>query len=87
MAAQEEMSCKELVELVTDYLEGVLPSEDRARFEEHLGQCPGCEVYLEQMRQTIRTLGKLNEDSITSPARETLLQTFRNWKQTRLQRL
>ena len=77
------MSCKELVELVTDYLEGVLPSEERARFEEHISQCPGCEIYLEQMRQFIRTLGKLNEDSIPPPARETLLQAFRNWKQTR----
>ncbi|MCZ6489548.1 MAG: zf-HC2 domain-containing protein, partial [Acidobacteria bacterium] len=67
----------------TDYLEGVLPSEERARFEEHLSQCPGCEIYLEQIRQIIRTLGKLNEDSIPPPARETLLQAFRNWKQTR----
>lgn len=83
MAAEEEISCKELVELVTDYLEGVLPSEERARFEEHLSQCPGCEIYLEQIRQIIRTLGKLNEDSIPPLARDTLLQTFRNWKQTR----
>ena len=77
------MSCKELIELVTDYLEGVLPSEERARFEEHLSQCPGCEIYLEQIRQIIRTLGKLDEDSIPPLARDTLLQTFRNWKQTR----
>ena len=83
MAAEEEISCKELVELVTDYLEGVLPSEKRARFEEHLGQCPGCEVYLEQMQQIILTLGKLDEDSIPPLARDTLLETFRNWKQTR----
>ena len=82
MAAEEVMSCKELVELVTDYLEGVLPSEERARFEEHISQCAGCEVYLEQIRQIIRTLGKLNEDSIPPPARETLLQAFRNWEQT-----
>ncbi len=83
MAAEEEISCKELVELVTDYLEGVLPSEERARFEEHLSQCPGCEIYLEQMRQIIRTMGKLSEDSTPPPARETLLQAFRSWKQTR----
>ena len=80
MAAQDEMSCKELVEVVTDYLEGVLPSQDRARFEEHLGQCPGCQTYLEQMRQVIHTLGKLNEDSIPPGAWETLQQAFRNWK-------
>ena len=81
MAAQEEMSCKELVELVTNYLEGVLSPAERARFEEHLGQCPGCEIYLDQMRQIIRTLGKLNEESVPSGAKEALLATFRNWKQ------
>jgi anti-sigma factor RsiW len=47
------MSCQELVELVTDYLEGALPPEDVARFEAHVAACPGCEAYLEQMRTTI----------------------------------
>jgi len=74
------MSCKELVEVVTDYLEGVLSSQDRARLEEHLGQCPGCQTYLEQMRQVIQSLGKRNEDSISPGAWETLQQAFRNWK-------
>jgi len=76
------MSCKELVEVVTDYLESVLSPQDRARFEEHLGQCPGCRIYLEQMRQVVRTLGKLSEDSIPPPAWETLRQAFRHWKRT-----
>jgi len=80
MTAQDEMSCRELVEVVTDYLEDVLSREDHARFEEHLGQCPGCQTYLEQLRQVIRTLGKLNEDSIPAAAWETLQQAFRNWK-------
>ena len=83
MTAQDEMSCKELVELVTDYLEGALPPEDRARFDAHLRQCPGCETYLDQIRQVIHTLGKLTEESIPADAKEPLLQTFRNWKQTR----
>ena len=80
MAAQDEMSCRELVEVVTDYLEGVLSLPDRARFEEHLGECPGCQIYLDQMRQVIRTMGKLQEDSVSAPAMETLQQAFRNWK-------
>ena len=80
MAAQDEMSCKELVEVVTGYLEGVLSPKDRARFEEHLGQCPGCQTYLDQMRQVVHTLGRLNEDSISPAAWETLQQAFRNWK-------
>lgn len=83
MTPQKEMSCKELVELVTDYLEGVLPGDDRARFEDHLNQCPGCETYLDQMRSVIRTLGQLTEDSIPAAAKETLQEAFRDWKRTR----
>jgi predicted anti-sigma-YlaC factor YlaD len=82
MALPEEMTCKELVELVTDYLEGVLPPHDRVRFEDHLKQCEGCETYLDQMRSLIRTLGKLSEDSIPAAARQTLEDAFRSWKRT-----
>jgi anti-sigma factor RsiW len=76
----DEMTCKELVELVTEYLEGTLPAPDRTRFEEHLAYCPGCQTYLQQMRQTISVLGTLAEDSISPAARDQLLRTFRNWK-------
>jgi anti-sigma factor RsiW len=81
MTVGEELTCKELVELVTDYLEGALPARERARFEEHLVDCPGCETYLEQMRQTIRVLGALSEERIEPRARERLLQVFSHWKQ------
>lgn len=74
-----EMSCQELVELVTEYLEGTLPPSDRARFDQHLADCRHCRLYLEQMRQTIGTLGRLNEDDLSPVVRETLLQAFRNW--------
>ena len=80
MMTFEGLTCQELVELVTDYLEGTLPAADRARFEEHLAQCPNCSTYLEQMRQTIRALGMLPEESITPEARQELLEAFRNWK-------
>ena len=50
------MSCQELVELVTDYLEGALSEEDRARFDEHLAECAGCRAYLAQMRSTLRVV-------------------------------
>jgi predicted anti-sigma-YlaC factor YlaD len=76
----DELACKELVELVTEYLEGTLPDRERARFGEHLGLCPGCRAYLEQMRQTIRVLGPLSEESIAPRAREELLRAFRDWK-------
>ncbi len=77
---QDEMSCKELVELVTDYLEKDLPAPERARFEVHITNCTGCTEYLEQMRVTLRIAGKLEEETLASPAREELMDAFRNWK-------
>ena len=76
----DQMSCKELVELVTEYLEGTLPGPERERFEEHLGECEGCEIYLDQMRLTIRTLGALSEETLSPDARDGLLEAFRSWK-------
>ena len=80
MTTSSELTCQELVELVTDYLEGALPAAERARFEEHLAGCSGCRTYLEQMRQTIRMAHKLSEDSFSPEAKEELLRLFRNWK-------
>jgi len=77
-----EMTCQELVELVTEYLDGTLSPMDRARFEEHLAVCPYCRTYLEQMQQTISAVGKLTEESIAPQTREELLQLFRDWKQS-----
>ena len=80
MTTDTEMTCQELVELVTEYFEGTLSPTDRARFEAHLPHCRGCRNYLEQMRQTIQTVGRLSEETISSAARETLLARFRDWK-------
>ena len=74
------MTCKELVELVTDYLEGALPPEDVKDFERHLSVCSSCRNYLTQMRQTIQTLGKLTEDSIPDDTEQELLAIFHDWK-------
>ncbi|HET9250423.1 MAG TPA: zf-HC2 domain-containing protein [Actinomycetota bacterium] len=74
------MSCNELVELVTDYLEGTLPAEERARFEEHVAGCDGCTTYLEQFRITIRLTGMLSEEQIAPEARDDLLGVFRDWR-------
>jgi anti-sigma factor RsiW len=76
-----ELTCQELVELITDYLEAALPDVERARIEEHLSGCTGCRNYLAQMRQTINTLGKLPEESIPDSVRDELLALFRGWKQ------
>ncbi len=77
------LTCREFVELVTEYLEGALPDDERRRFEEHLAVCPGCDTYLQQMRQTIVLTGRLTEDSIDSQAERVLLSAFRQWKDAR----
>ena len=76
----EQLSCQELVELVTDYLEGALSEEETARFESHIGRCDGCNVYLEQVRQTIVMTGRLSEDALTPEAERALLDAFRGWR-------
>jgi anti-sigma factor RsiW len=68
-----------MVELVTDYLEGRLSRRDRRRFEKHIAACDGCTRYLEQMRETIRVLGKLEERHISRKAKSELLDAFRDW--------
>ena len=75
-----DMTCKELVELVTDYLEGTLPAEIRTRMEKHLSGCDGCTNYLEQLRQTIRLTGQVREENLTATQRDDLLRLFRGWK-------
>ncbi len=80
MSVSDEMSCRELVQVVNDYIEGVLSPADRKRFEEHLAICPGCQTYLDQMRKTIRVVGRLSEESIPVEAKSALLQAFRDWK-------
>jgi anti-sigma factor RsiW len=78
----EELSCQELVELVTDYLEGALPSELHDRFERHIAHCSGCQTYLDQMRKTIRVTGELTAESLSPEAERSLLDAFRGWRQT-----
>jgi predicted anti-sigma-YlaC factor YlaD len=78
-APEDELACRELVEIVSDYLEGALPEADRERFEAHLEVCEGCRRYLDQMRTTILVVGTLTEDDLDPGARDQLLQLFREW--------
>jgi anti-sigma factor RsiW len=71
------ISCQELVELVTDYLEGRLSRADRKRVDRHLSACDGCTAYLEQARTTIRLTGRLREEDIAPELRDRLLDAFR----------
>ena len=72
--------CREMVELVTDYLEGALSWRERRRFERHIAGCDGCRAYLAQMRRTLRVLGRLDEETISPEARDALLHAFRDWR-------
>ena len=76
----EQLSCQELVELVTDYAENALSVEDRARFEEHLDVCEGCRNYVEQMRATVAAVGRLRPADLSPEAEQALLGAFRGWK-------
>ena len=78
MSSVEQLSCQELVELVTDYLEDALPAQERDRFETHLRACAGCRAYLEQMRKTIELAGGVSVEPIDPRAEEVLLAAFRN---------
>lgn len=77
------LTCQELTELITDYLEGAMPAADRARFDQHLSTCRHCRAYLEQMRMTIATLGRLTPESIAPPVQDELLRRFRTWRSER----
>jgi anti-sigma factor RsiW len=78
-----DLECRELVELVTDYLEDALAPDERVRFERHLSGCDGCTAYLGQLRATLRAAGRLTERSLPDGARDRLLDAFRNWKRWR----
>lgn len=73
------LTCHEMVEIITDYLEEALQPEDRRRVEEHLAVCDGCTTYLEQMRETIRLTGMLTEEQIPEEQKRQLLDAFREW--------
>ena len=72
--------CREMVELMTDYLEGTLSATDRVRFDAHLGHCDGCTEYLAQLRTQIRMAGRLSESSLDPQFRDRLLAAFRDWR-------
>jgi anti-sigma factor RsiW len=77
-----DLRCQEFVELVTEYLEGTMPPNQRARFQAHIDECDDCVTYIAEMRLTIRALGYLAVEHIAPAARERLLAEFRDWKRT-----
>lgn len=80
MTEMADLTCQDFVELVTDYLEGALDDDAVRRFEEHLALCPGCETYLDQMKETASRLGEIPVESLSAEARSTLLSAFRDFR-------
>jgi anti-sigma factor RsiW len=76
----DAMDCNELVELVTSYLDDALDADTKARFESHLGDCDGCENYLQQFREAVRTVGKIRDDDLDPAFRDRLLDAFKDFR-------
>jgi len=74
------LTCRELTEVITDYLEGRMSFMDRLRFRAHIGMCRHCRAYLDQMKHTIRTISKLPPEDIPPEVQAQLLERFRDWK-------
>jgi anti-sigma factor RsiW len=72
-----DITCRELVEVITDYLEGALPVEERDLIERHLAICTWCETYLDQLQQTLTVVGRLREDDVPPPMFDALAHAFR----------
>jgi anti-sigma factor RsiW len=78
----DHIACAEVVELVTDYLERALPAEEATLFEQHLNFCDGCVAYVEQMRTTVATVGRVREEDVPPETKERLMAAFRDWKRS-----
>lgn len=76
-----EITCREVVEIVGDYLAARMEPADQVRFEQHLHACTWCMTYLDQLRATIDLTGQLSEDAIDPSVKDGLVAAFRRWKQ------
>ena len=78
--SERGLTCHEVIDLLSNYLEDALPPHERRRVDEHLALCDGCETYLEQIRETIRLSGGLTEEQVPEEEKVALLAAFRNWR-------
>jgi predicted anti-sigma-YlaC factor YlaD len=78
--SDQAMTCHEVIELLSTYIEGGLTGDDRRRVDEHLALCDGCTTYLEQMRETIRLSGMVTEEQVPEDEKTALLAAFRDWR-------
>jgi anti-sigma factor (TIGR02949 family) len=80
--SHEHITCQEVVELVSDYLEGALDADEASAFEQHINFCEGCVWYVDQLRTTVATVGRIEEEDVPPETRERLLTAFRDWKRS-----
>ena len=80
MAGRGDLVCQQVVEMVTDYLEGALSRSERRRFEKHLAGCPHCTEYLAQIRESIRLAGRVTPEDLTPRMRDDLTDLYRRWR-------
>jgi predicted anti-sigma-YlaC factor YlaD len=78
--SEQGLTCQEVIELLSSYIEGGLTVDDRGRVDEHLALCDGCTTYLEQMRETIRLSGMVTEEQVPEDEKTALLAAFRDWR-------
>jgi anti-sigma factor RsiW len=78
----EHITCQEVVELVTDYLDRALPADETSLFEQHINFCDGCIFYVEQMRATVATVGRIEEEDVPPETKDKLMAAFREWKRS-----
>jgi anti-sigma factor RsiW len=76
----EHVTCQQVVELVSDYLDRALSPDEASLFEQHVNFCDGCDWYLDQMRATVATVGRITEQDVPDETREKLLAAFREWR-------
>ena len=82
MSSEVSITCQQVVELVTEYLEGALPADEVARFEDHLSLCEGCAWYVEQIRMTVDAVGRIDVSDVPPDMRDDLISAFRDFKRT-----
>ena len=80
VARPQDIACREVVELLTEFLEGALDERTRTQVEQHLVLCPGCAEYIRQFRATIGATRKLAEKDLPERVKESLLDAFRHWR-------
>ena len=78
----EHITCQEVVELVTGYIDRALPADEAALFEQHINFCDGCIFYVEQMRATVATVGRIEEEDVPPETKDKLMAAFREWKRS-----